>query len=222
MDKFHREDIEASYALMEIEEVSAIREVISSDDLLCGFNVTIPYKESILPYLDELSSEAKAIGAVNCVVIENGCLKGYNTDVEGISKSLDMLDIAPSCKALIFGSGGACKAVKYILKRRGIDYKVVSRDAKRGDIAYGGLTSDIIAEHTLLINTTPLGMYPDIDSAPDIDYDAVTSSHKAFDLVYNPEPTLFMRKCMERGATVIGGLRMLHIQAEASWRIWNL
>jgi shikimate dehydrogenase len=221
-DKFLREGINAEYSLIEIDDIAEIRDVIEGDEHLRGLNVTIPYKESILPYLDELTPEAEEIGAVNCVTIKSSYLKGYNTDVEGIELSLNMLNLEPNCKALIFGTGGACKAVSYILRRRGIEYLTVSRSAANGDITYDNLTSDIIAEHRLLVNTTPLGMFPDIDSAPQIDYSAIGSSHSIFDLVYNPEPTLFMQRCIERGASVIGGSAMLRCQAEASWRIWNL
>lgn len=220
-DKFQRESINADYSLIEIEDIAAINGIIKGNDSLRGLNVTIPYKESVLPYLDELSAEAEAVGAVNCIAIKDGYLKGYNTDIEGIDLSLNMLNIEPSCKALIFGTGGASKAVAYILRSRNIAYKVVSRTTERGDITYKDITPETLAEHTLLINTTPLGMYPDVDSAPDIDYGAVSSSHRVFDLVYNPEPTLFMRRCMEQGASVIGGSAMLRCQAEASWRIWQ-
>lgn len=220
-DKFKREGINADYSLIEIGDIATIKSIIDGDSSLCGLNVTIPYKECVLPYLDELSPEAKAIGAVNCIAIKNGYTKGFNTDIEGINLSLNMLNIEPSCKALIFGTGGASKAVSYILKQRNIAHKVVSRTAERGDITYDNITSEILAEHTLLINTTPLGMFPDINSAPDIDYNSISSSHRVFDLVYNPEPTLFMHRCIERGASAIGGSAMLRCQAEASWRIWQ-
>lgn len=220
-DKFIREGINAEYSLIEIDDIAKVRGVIESDTLLQGLNVTIPYKESIIPYLDELSPEAEGVGAVNCVTIKDGHLKGYNTDIEGIELTLNMLNLEPNSKALIFGSGGASKAVGYILRHRGIEYFTVSRSAKNGDITYDNLTSDIIAERHLLVNTTPLGMLPDIDSAPQIDYNAVSSSHRVFDLVYNPEPTRFMQICSKHGATVIGGSAMLRCQAEASWRIWN-
>lgn len=220
-EKFQRENIDANYTLIEIDEVAAIRDIVNSDSSLCGLNVTIPYKESVIPYLDELSHEAAEVGAVNCIAIKGGYLKGYNTDIEGIDLSMNMLNVTTSRRALIFGTGGASKAVSYILNRRGIEYSIVSRDAERGDITYSDITPEMLAEHTLLINTTPLGMYPNIDSAPNIDYSAISSSHKAFDLVYNPDSTLFMRHCMAHGATVLGGTAMLHCQAEASWRIWN-
>lgn len=220
-DKFHNEAIDASYALIELDDISAIRAIIKGDCDLCGLNVTIPYKESILPYLDEVSTEAAEIGAVNCIVIKNGRTTGYNTDIEGISATLDRLDIASDTKALILGTGGASKAVAYVLRQREIPYHIVSRNACRGDITYADLSTEDISEHRLIINTTPLGMYPDVGSCPAIDYTAIGSSHKIFDLVYNPEPTLFMKRCSTQGAETIGGRLMLHIQAEASWRIWQ-
>lgn len=220
-DKFNNEGVDATYKLIEIDEIAAIRSLIQDDELLCGLNVTIPYKESVIPYLDELSQEAASIGAVNCISINNGYTKGYNTDIEGISTTLDKLNIAPTTEALILGTGGASKAVAHVLNNRNIPFISISRESSRGDITYDDLSAEIISNHKLIINTTPLGMYPNIESCPAIDYSAISSSHKIFDLVYNPEPTLFMKRCTECGAECIGGTLMLHTQAEASWRIWQ-
>lgn len=220
-DKFLAEGIDASYELIELDDISKICTLVKGDASLCGLNVTIPYKESVIPYLDELSSEAKAVGAVNCIAIKAGRMVGYNTDIEGIDATLNMMNITPNTKALVLGTGGASKAVAYILNRRNIPFMIVSRDAMRGDTTYDNLSAETITEHKLIINTTPLGMHPDVDSCPEVDYSAISSSHKIFDLVYNPEPTLFMRRCAMQGAECIGGMAMLHCQAEASWRIWQ-
>ncbi|MBR2428365.1 MAG: shikimate dehydrogenase [Alistipes sp.] len=220
-DKFLAEGIDASYELIELDDISKICALVKGDASLCGLNVTIPYKESVIPYLDELSSEAKAVGAVNCIAIKAGRMVGYNTDIEGIDATLNMMNITPNTKALVLGTGGASKAVAYILNRRNIPFMIVSRDAMRGDTTYDNLSAETITEHKLIINTTPLGMHPDVDSCPEVDYSAISSSHKIFDLVYNPEPTLFMRRCAMQGAKCLGGTAMLHCQAEASWRIWQ-
>lgn len=219
--KFTTEGIEAQYALYELEEAEAVNQLISSDKSLCGLNVTIPYKQSILPYLDSLSEEAEAVGAVNCIAIKEGKRRGYNTDIIGIEKTLDTLPMSSSYRAIVLGTGGAAKAVEYVLRRRQIEYLTVSRSAERGDITYDDLSADMIASHKLIINTTPLGMYPDVQTLPQIDYRAITAQHSVFDLVYNPDPTLFMQRAAEQGATVVGGKRMLYAQAEASWQIWN-
>ena len=272
---------------------------LAKQSMLSGFNVTIPYKETILPYLDELDPAAKEIGAVNTVkVLPDGRLKGYNTDVVGFeslleeiasdnrhreegatlrhceggtteaiqldyfgsgwifslrSKSLrvasakglamtqsDATAIPNSIlltphsspltphsplltphSALVLGTGGASKAVQYVLKKHRIAFHLVSRDPKKGDYTYDQLTPDIIKEHLLVINTTPVGMAPNIDAAPDIPYEAISDKHALIDLIYNPEETLFLKNGREHGATTTNGLTMLHAQAEASWKIWN-
>lgn len=218
--KFSAENIAADYELIELEDIASIRRVVAERGL-SGFNVTIPYKESIIPYLDELTDEAREVGAVNCVVVKDGALIGYNTDTTGIEASLEWLDINSDHKALILGTGGASKAVQYVLRKYGIVFTLVSRDATKGDVTYSTLTEDIIAEHKIVINTTPLGMTPDIDSAPAIDYAAIGTEHKAFDLVYNPAQTQFLMRCKEQGATTMGGIMMLQTQAIASWHIWQ-
>lgn len=218
--KFKAEQIDADYQLFEIEDVATIDRLIKEHNLE-GFNVTIPYKEAIIPHLDGLTKEAHDIGAVNCVVIKNGQKIGHNTDLTGIEASLHWLDIDSMPKALILGTGGASKAVQYALKRRGIEFMVVSRTEGRGDITYNNLTPEIIAEHKLIINTTPVGMFPDVENAPTIDYSAISLEHRLFDLVYNPAKTQFLTRGEERGAKTMGGMLMLQTQAIASWHLWN-
>ncbi|MBR5200143.1 MAG: shikimate dehydrogenase [Alistipes sp.] len=218
--KFKAEQIDADYQLFEIEDVAAIDRLIKEHNLE-GFNVTIPYKEAIIPHLDGLTKEAHDIGAVNCVVIKNGQKIGHNTDLTGIEASLHWLDIDSMPKALILGTGGASKAVQYALKRRGIEFMVVSRTEDRGDITYNNLTPEIIAEHKLIINTTPVGMFPDVENAPTIDYSAISAEHRLFDLVYNPAKTQLLTRGEERGAKTMGGMLMLQTQAIASWHLWN-
>ena len=219
--KFATEGIEAQYALYELRDITELNALIESEESLCGLNVTIPYKESVLPYLYSMSEEARAVGAVNCIAIKGGRRKGYNTDIIGIEATLDRLNIAPNHRAIILGTGGAAKAVEYVLRRRQIEHLTVSRSAERGDTTYDNLSPDDIASHHLIINTTPLGMYPNVETLPQIDYAAITPQHSVFDLVYNPDPTLFMQRAAEQGATVVGGKLMLYAQAEASWQIWN-
>jgi shikimate dehydrogenase len=218
--KFKAEQIEADYQLFEIEELSQIDTLITEHNLE-GFNVTIPYKESIIPYLDGLTKEAHEIGAVNCVVVKNGQKIGHNTDLTGIEASLHWLDIDSNPKALILGTGGASKAVQYALKRRGVEYIVVSRSAERGDMTYADLTAEVIAEHKLIINTTPVGMFPEVENSPTIDYSALGAEHRLFDLVYNPAKTQFLARGEEQGAKTMGGMLMLQTQAIASWHLWN-
>ena len=218
--KFKAEQIDADYQLLEIEDVADIDRLIKEHNLE-GFNVTIPYKEAIIPHLDGLTKEAHDIGAVNCVVIKNGQKIGHNTDLTGIEASLHWLDIDSMPKAMILGTGGASKAVQYALKRRGIEFMVVSRTEGRGDITYNNLTPEIIAEHKLIINTTPVGMFPDVENAPTIDYSAISAEHRLFDLVYNPAKTQFLTRGEERGAKTMGGMLMLQTQAIASWHLWN-
>lgn len=218
--KFTSEQIDANYQLYELTSIDLLPKLLA-DYHLEGFNVTIPYKESIIPYLDKLTTEAREVGAVNCVVMRDGRLVGHNTDIAGIDASLHWLDIDDQSKALVLGTGGASKAVQYVLRKYGIEYKVVSRDSSRGDITYSELTRDIISSYRLIINTTPLGMYPDIESAPEIDYTAISTEHRIFDLVYNPANTEFLRRAKEQGAQTMGGIMMLQTQAIASWHFWN-
>lgn len=218
--KFKSEEIDADYQLFEIESIIKLGELLGRNPL-DGFNVTIPYKESIIPYLDDLSDVAREVGAVNCVEVRNGKLIGHNTDVTGIEASLHWLDADEGCKALVLGTGGASKAVQYVLRKRGVEFKVVSRDSNRGDVTYETLTAEIICEHKLIINTTPVGMYPNVNEAPAIDFEAIGSDHRIFDLIYNPAQTELLRRAEERGAQTMGGMLMLQTQAIASWHIWK-
>ena len=218
--KFRSEEIDADYQLFEIDSIIKLGELLGRNPL-DGFNVTIPYKESIVPYLDDLTDVAREIGAVNCVEVRDGKLIGHNTDITGIEASLHWLEAEEGCKALILGTGGASKAVQYALGKRGVEFKVVSRDQSRSDLTYDNLTAEIIAEHKLIINTTPVGMFPNVDEAPAIDFEAIGSEHRIFDLVYNPAQTELLRRAKERGAQTMGGMLMLQTQAIASWHIWK-
>ena len=218
--KFGSEGIDADYRLIEMERIDDVRKVVATN-LLAGFNVTIPYKEAIIPYLDELSDEAREVGAVNCVVTEGDKLVGYNTDVRGVEASLHWLDIEPSMRAIILGTGGASKAVQHVLHQNNTPFITVSRDKGRGDICYDELSAELIGDHKLIINATPVGMSPATDAAPMLDYSAIGEGHRLFDLVYNPATTEFLRRGAAQGATTMGGMMMLQTQAIASWHIWN-
>jgi shikimate dehydrogenase len=188
---------------------------------LCGLNVTIPYKEQVLSFLNEKNDLVKQIKACNCISINKGKLKGYNTDVLGFEQSLQEKLKPNNKKALILGTGGAAKAVEFVLDKNNIAYKYVSRKPSAKNYSYEQLTPAIIKSHTLIINTTPLGMYPAVTEAPPIPYESLTSDHYLFDLIYNPEVTLFLRKGQDKGAAIKNGYEMLVIQAEESWKIWN-
>lgn len=218
--KFENEGIDADYTLIEIDDISTIRDVVVEREL-SGFNVTIPYKESIIPYLDELSEEAQKIGAVNCVVVRGNRLVGYNTDVTGIEASLEWMDIDMNIRALILGTGGASKAVQYVCNKYNLAFSIVSRDAMRGDYTYDILDSDVIARHRLIINTTPVGMSPNKEDAPALPYNAIGTEHKLFDLIYNPATTQLLSRAKEQGAATMNGILMLQTQAIASWHIWQ-
>lgn len=220
-EKFARETLDCQYENYDLEDLGLLRPLLQQHPDLKGFNVTIPYKEAILPYLDTLDETAARIKAVNTVkVLEDNTLKGFNTDVIGFEALLDESGFKGH-SALVFGTGGASKAVVYVLQKRGIDYHLVSRYANRGDYTYDLLTPKSIERHTLLINTTPLGTFPKTEEAPSIPYEAITPSHTIIDLVYNPEETLFLRRGRLHGALTFNGLTMLYAQAEASWRIWS-
>lgn len=224
-EKFAREGLSevCRYDLCELPSIEALPEMLRSTEGLVGFNVTIPYKQQIIPYLDSMSDEARAIGAVNCVRVgDDGSLVGYNTDVDGIRLTLDKLLGGELIeKALVLGTGGASQAVQYVLRERGITYLTVSRDKAKGDITYDELSHEVMASHRLIINTSPVGMYPHHDVAPAIPYETLGAGHYLFDLVYNPERTLFVERGAAQGAHTISGLSMLYAQAEAAWRIWT-
>lgn len=221
-NKFQQEGLPYTYSNFELEDICQLDELLRLHPNLCGFNVTIPYKEAILPYLSLFTPEAKAAQAVNTVKVKDGRLWGHNTDIIGFGEALDrLLNGNLPLKALILGTGGASKAVEAALKQRHISYAKVSRIAGKADFTYNILTESIVKDHKLLINCTPLGTSPNIDDKPDIPYTGITEGHFAFDLVYNPSMTTFMRSCAEHGAKICNGLNMLHLQAEAAWEWWN-
>ncbi|HMR91149.1 MAG TPA: shikimate dehydrogenase [Chitinophagaceae bacterium] len=222
-EKFEREGLSPAYGyeLFPIPDINGLPAVIDSHPELAGLNVTIPYKEQVLAYLGDADTSVKQIGACNCIRIDNGRLKGYNTDVTGFHQTLLQKWQPSHNKALILGTGGAAKAVQWVLAQIGIPYQNVSRKAGAGNLSYSMLTPEDIAAHPLIINTTPLGMYPAADTAPLIPYEGITPGHYLYDLVYNPATTLFLQKGQERGATIQNGAAMLVIQAEESWKIWQ-
>lgn len=225
-EKFSSEKIEAEYINFEIPDINNFPEIIEANPNLHGLNVTIPYKEKVIPYLDELDKQAAAIGAVNVIkIIRNKGGKpkliGYNSDIIGFTQSIQPLLQSHHKKALILGTGGASKAVFHGLKNLGIEAKFVSRTARFGMLTYEELNAELIKEYTIIVNCTPVGMYPKVDACPDIPYEAITSEHLLYDLLYNPNITLFMKKGEAKGAVTKNGLEMLLLQAFAAWEIWQ-
>lgn len=223
--KFADEGLNAEYINFEIPSANCLMDVVSSNPNLKGLNVTIPYKEEVMGLLDHIDPVAKNIGAVNTIKIEhrNGdvTLSGYNTDIIGFTDSIRPFLKESDKKALILGTGGAAKAIFAGLKMLEIESTFVSRTKRPGIMAYTDLTPDIMSSHSVIVNTTPLGMWPDTESYPDIPYDLIGRNNIVFDAIYNPDPTLFLQKCMQNGATAISGIKMLYGQAVASWKIWN-
>lgn len=224
-EKFKNEGIDAVYERYELSQIDLLPEIIASNPELCGLNVTIPYKQQIMQYLDELSEEAREIGAVNVVKVthngKNVHLKGFNSDVIGFSRSIEPLLEKHHKKALILGTGGAAQAIDYGLKQLGLETIKVSRYERPDTIQYDKITPDVIKEYKVIINCTPIGMYPNTEECPNLPYEAMDSQHLLYDLIYNPDTTLFMKKGMERGAVVKNGLEMLLLQAYASWEFWH-
>ena len=224
-EKFSNEHINAKYINFEIPSIEDFAEVIESNPELRGLNVTIPYKEQVIPYLDSLSPEANAIGAVNVIRItrkgDKTHLKGFNSDVIGFTRSIEPLLERHHKKALILGTGGASKAVDYGLRSLGIETKFVSRTKRPGFFTYEEITPEIIKDYNIIVNCTPLGMYPNTDVCPTLPYEAMDSHNLLYDLLYNPDETLFMQKGKEHGAITKNGLEMLLLQAFASWEFWN-
>jgi len=219
--KFAANDIDATYELFPIEAISEFVELLYSCPELSGLNVTTPYKESVIRYLDQMDPVAGTIGAVNCVLVRNGKTKGYNTDATGFKKSLNPLLKSQHTNALILGTGGSSKAVAYALTQLGIRFHKVSRVKTEGVLSYEELSPEVISHHKLIINTTPVGMYPHIDEVPPLPFDHISDHHLLFDLIYNPEETKFLAMGREKGAVVKNGFEMLQLQAEASWEIWR-
>lgn len=239
-EKFDKENIaDTAYDLYPIDDIEQLDELLKKHSNLCGLNVTVPHKVSVIPHLDWMSEYAKEIGAVNCIRIvaespvaaafsgEVGIqdhefmLEGFNTDAYGFEMSLKPLLKSHHNRALILGDGGAARAVKYILSTLNISYKSVTRRPAEHHITFSELTPAQVASHSLIINTTPVGMAPHVNECPDIPYEAITGDHLLYDLIYNPEETLFLKKGAERGATIKNGYEMLILQAEKSWEIWN-
>jgi len=223
--KFDREHIEAEYRNFPMEDISAFEALLKTETRLAGLNVTVPYKQKVIPYLDSLSETAESVGAVNTISFLSGeggaRLKGDNTDVAGFRLSLEEHLQKHHRSALVLGTGGSSLAVCHVLDHLDIAYTRVSRASGEGKITYAEIDEQRLAENLLIINTTPLGMYPDVDSAPEIPYHGLTSGHLLFDLVYNPALTRFLAMGESRGADIVNGHDMLVYQAEASWKIWN-
>jgi shikimate dehydrogenase len=224
-EKFEKEGIkDRQYELFPLTEITLLKQLLTNKELE-GLNVTIPYKVAVIPYLNEMDDAASVIGAVNCISIsheqEIPFLKGYNTDAYGFEESLKPLLAPHHQKALIFGDGGAAKAVKYVLSKLGITYLSVVRSAAEDCITYAEVSPALLQEYQVLINTTPLGMSPNLETCPPIPYEALSHTHLAYDLVYNPADTLFLRQAQAQHAVTKNGMEMLVLQAERSWTIWN-
>ncbi|MDD5855412.1 MAG: shikimate dehydrogenase [Prevotella sp.] len=224
-EKFENENIDAEYINFEIPTIDALPEVLATNPELRGLNVTIPYKEKVISFLDAVSPEARAIGAINVIKVEHKgnetILKGYNSDVIGFTKSIAPLLKRHNKKALILGTGGASKAIDYGLKSLGLETVKVSRYERPGTIQYSKITPEIIKEYNVIVNCTPCGMYPNIEECPELPYEAMTEKNILYELIYNPDQTKFMKLGAKQGATVKNGLEMLLLQAFASWEFWN-
>ena len=227
-EKFAKEKIDAQYLNFEIPSIEEFPNIIKNNPELRGLNVAIPYKQQVMQYLDDISEEAKAIGAVNvvrCQLSTVNCqlnLKGYNSDVIGFVESIKPLLKPHHKKALILGTGGASKAIHYgLTKKLGLETLFVSRSAREGMITYEEVTTEVLKEYEVIVNCSPVGMFPHVDECPALPYEAMNENHLLYDLVYNPLETLFMKKGAAQGATVKNGLEMLHLQAIASWEFWT-
>ena len=223
--KFEAENISAQYINFEIPDIGMLMEVVAENENLNGLNVTIPYKEQVIPFLDEIDPAAKEVGAVNVIKFirdKDGLrLKGYNSDIIGFTDSIKSLLKPHHQSALVLGTGGAAKAVSYSLRKLGLDVQLVSRRKSANTLVYEELTKNDLKTHKVIVNTTPLGMYPNVDICPDIPYRYLTPQHLCYDLIYNPDETLFLKNSRLAGAQVKNGLEMLLLQAFASYSIWN-
>lgn len=225
--KFVAENIPGyDYELFPLEKIDALAALIEDQANLLGLNITIPYKQDVLSYLDEISEEAEKIGAVNTIKFNKGRLKGFNTDVYGFEISLKKLLASNTgayreMNALVLGTGGASKAVKYVLDKLEISYQLVSRSAGKGRIVYKDINKEVLTKHQIIINTTPLGTFPNIDAAPDLPYEYLSDQHFLYDLVYNPEVTKFLQHGLNNSSKIMNGLEMLVLQAEKAWEIWT-
>lgn len=223
--KFENERINARYINFEIPSIDDLAEVLARNPELKGLNVTRPYKEKVIPFLDSISPEAKSIGAVNVIRVSHKgsktILKGFNSDVIGFTKSIEPMLESCHKKAMILGTGGASKAVDYGLKSLGLETMFVSRFNRPGTVRYDNITPEMMKEYNVIVNCTPCGMYPHTDEYPNLPYEAIDEHNILYDLLYNPDFTLFMEKGAERGATIKNGLEMLLLQAFASWEFWH-
>ena len=216
------------YDLFELADIAELPELLRTTRGLRGLNVTVPYKEAVIPFLDEMDPLAAAVGAVNTIVIDNGRITGHNTDVAGFRSLISPLvptlrdpgsDI--KARALVLGSGGASRAVAFVLRELGVRFRIVSRSRERGDLTWDLMDPTVVRVCRLIINTTPIGMFPNVEEAPPLPYAALTAKHTLIDLVYNPKETAFLKHGRSHGARIIGGLGMLHAQADEAWRIWQ-
>ncbi len=223
-EKFEKEGIDAQYELYPLETIQDFKSLISTVELT-GLNVTIPYKQQVMQFLDEMDDTAAKIGAVNVIkfirTAEGTKLKGYNSDAIGFENSIKQALSNKHKKALLLGTGGASKAIKYSLEKLGIEVNYVSRTKGPGILSYEELNESILKEHLLIVNSTPVGMYPNIDACPDLPYEFITKDHFLYDAIYKPEQTLFLKKGEAQGAQTMNGLEMLYGQAKAAWEIWN-
>ncbi|MCB9201726.1 MAG: shikimate dehydrogenase [Flavobacteriales bacterium] len=216
-DKFKELNLDYTYNVFDIPQIDEVQKILDNDDVF-GCNVTIPYKQEVIPFLDEISEAAKKVGAVNTIQFKDNKTIGHNTDVIGFENSFAPLLEKHHKKALIFGDGGASKAIEYVLKKLDIEYQIVSLFQ---EFKYENVTPKIIEEYTILINATPVGTYPKVNDILPIPTDAISNKHIVFDLIYNPEETLLLQKAKAKGAKIKNGLEMLYGQADASWEIWN-
>jgi len=228
-EKFKKAGIkEVEYKLYPIKDVSELIELVQVEKSLCGLNVTIPFKADVLGLLNNIETEARSIGAVNTIKIERNAEQkavnfiGYNTDVYGFECSLKPMLKHNHTAALVLGTGGSSRAISYVLNKLGISFLQVSREPKNNaGISYSGLDEVIIKQHNLIINCTPLGMFPNIEQCPDLPFNSIGTEHLVYDLIYNPKETALLKRCKEQGAVIKNGLEMLELQAEKSWEIWN-
>lgn len=222
-EKFTKENIaDAQYELYELAEIGKLKQLLVKEPELVGLNVTVPYKEQVMPLLDELDGAAAHIGAVNTIQISGGRTKGFNTDYIGFKETLEeFYPLEKRGKALVLGTGGAAKAVWAALNALDISYTSASRNPSENELSYERITPELIRDFNLIVNTTPLGMLPNTDTAPPLPYTALTEEHYLYDLVYNPEETMFLKNGVDAGAKTMNGLPMLYRQAIAAWNIWN-
>lgn len=220
-NKFELENINANYQNFDLKDLSNFREIVAQEKNLKGLNITIPYKETVMQFLDQLDEQAAKIGAVNTIQIKNRKLVGYNTDCFGFMKSLFPLLEKQHTEALILGTGGASKAIAFALHSLGIEYKFVSRKKSSNNFTYQELSKEILEKYFLIINTTPLGTYPNLDQAPALPYQFLDHRHLLYDLVYNPPLSTFLANGKVKGCKISNGQKMLEYQAERSWQIWN-